>query len=88
MWAIVINLEEKTSQSKKTGNIEKYCKLVLQQNNDSCECIAWPEDYARNRGVLSSSKGKIVIMSGTVKYSEFQKKNGFQLAKSSVVELV
>ena len=34
----VVDAEEKTFKSKKTGNTETYCKLILQQNNDTCEC--------------------------------------------------
>lgn len=86
--ATVVDTEEKTFKSKKTGNTETYCKLLLQQNNDTIECIAWPEEYATHRGLLMGAKNKLVIMSGVVKYSEFQKKNGFQLAKSSIIELL
>ena len=46
MCATVVEVEEKRFISKKTNKEETFCKLLLQQNNDVCECVIWPEEYA------------------------------------------
>jgi len=79
----VVDVEEKKMTSKKTGNKETYCKLVLQQNNDTCECVVWPEQWANLRGVLLNSKNKLVVFSGVVKYSDYAGVNNVWFTKNS-----
>ena len=81
--ATVVDVEEKKMTSKKTGNKETYCKLVLQQNNDTCECVVWPEQWANLRGVLLNSKNKLVVFSGVVKYSDYAGVNNVWFTKNS-----
>jgi DNA polymerase-3 subunit alpha len=86
--ATVVEVEEKKFNSKKTGNTEIFCKLSLQQNNDLCECVVWPEEYAIHRGKLINSKDKIIIFSATVKYSDYAGKNSLQFNRRSILEIV
>lgn len=86
--ATVVEVEEKKFKSKKTGGEETFCKLLLQQNNDLCECIVWPEEYKPMRPQLIDSKNKLIIFSATVKYSDYAGKNNLQFMKRSLLEVL
>ena len=86
--ATVVEVEEKKFKSKKTGGEETFCKLLLQQNNDLCECIVWPEEYKTMRPQLIDSKNKLIIFSATVKYSDYAGKNNLQFMKRSLLEVL
>lgn len=86
--ATVVEVEEKKFKSKKTGGEETFCKLLLQQNNDLCECIVWPEEYKSMRPQLMESKNKLIIFSATVKYSDYAGKNNLQFMKRSLLEVL
>lgn len=86
--ATVVEMEERQFNDKKTGEKKTFCKLVLQQNNDVCECIVWPEEYAELRGKLLDSKNKLIVFSAVVKYSDYQGKNNLQFYKRSVIEVL
>lgn len=86
--ATVVEVEEKKFKSKKTGGEETFCKLLLQQNNDLCECIVWPEEYKSMRPQLIDSKNKLIIFSATVKYSDYAGKNNLQFMKRSLLEIL
>lgn len=86
--ATVVEVEEKKFKSKKTGGEETFCKLLLQQNNDLCECIVWPEEYKFMRPQLIDSKNKLIIFSATVKYSDYAGKNNLQFMKRSLLEVL
>lgn len=86
--ATIVEVEEKKFKSKKTGSEEIFCKLLLQQNNDLCECIVWPEEYKSMRPQLISSKNKLIIFSASVKYSDYAGKNNLQFMKRSLLEVL
>ena len=86
--ATIVEVEERKFKNKKTGDSETFCKMVLQQNNDTCECVVWPEEYAENRGKLLDAKGKLIIFSAIVKYSDYAGKNNLQFTKKSIVEVL
>lgn len=86
--ATVVEVEEKKFKSKKTGNEETFCKLTLQQNNDMCECIVWPEEYKVMRLQLLNAKNKLIIFSASVKYSDYTGKNNLQFMKRSLLEVL
>ena len=86
--ATVVEIEEKKFKSKKTGGEETFCKLLLQQNNDLCECIVWPEEYKSMRPQLINSKNKLIIFSAMVKYSDYAGKNNLQFMKRSLLEVL
>ncbi len=86
--ATVVEMEEKKFKSKKTGNEETFCKLTLQQNNDMCECIVWPEEYKAMRPQLLNAKNKLIIFSASVKYSDYAGKNNLQFMKRSLLEVL
>lgn len=86
--ATIVEVEEKKFKSKKTGGEETFCKLLLQQNNDLCECIVWPEEYKSMRPQLINSKNKLIIFSAMVKYSDYAGKNNLQFMKRSLLEVL
>lgn len=86
--ATVIEIEEKKFKSKKTGDEETFCKLLLQQNTDTCECIVWPEEYKANYGQLSNCKNKLIICSAVVKYSDYAQQNNLQFYRRTVLEVL
>lgn len=86
--ATVVEVEEKKFKSKKTGETETFCKITIQQNNDLCQCVIWPEEYASHRGKLINSKNKLIVFSAIVKYSDYEGKNNLQFSKRSVLEVL
>lgn len=54
--ATIVDIEEKKFTSKKTGEVEVFCKIVLQQNNDMSELVIWPEEYMSTRDKLINAK--------------------------------
>lgn len=86
--ATVVEVEEKTYCSKKTGATERFCKLTLQQNNDTCECILWQDEYLLNYGRLNNAVDKIIVVPAVVKYSDYSKGNNLQILKNNYIEII
>lgn len=86
--ATVVDCEEKKFKSSKTGHTETFCKITLQQNNDICECVVWPEEYDKFRPQIQSSKNKLIIFSAGVKYSDYSGKNNLQFTRNSKLEVL
>ena len=86
--ATIADVEESQFTSKKTGERETFCKLTLQQNNNICECVVWPEEYSRFRSQLINSKNKIAVFSAIIKYSDYSGKNNLQFMRRSVLEVL
>lgn len=86
--ATVADFEERQYENKKTARTETFCKITLQQNNDTCELIIWPDEYANVRGKIQQSKNRLIIFNGYVKYSDFTGTNGLALNKRSQIEVV
>ena len=81
-------ISENKFESKKTGHTETFCKITLQQNNDTCAMVIWPEEYAILRGELLQSKNRLVIFNGFVKYSDYSGKNEIWLNKRSQLQVL
>lgn len=86
--ATVVEIEEKKYKDKKTNETKLFCKIQIQQNNDLCELIAWNDDYISRRAEIINSKNKLMIFSAIVKYSDYEGKNGLQLYKHSILEVL
>ena len=86
--ATVVDVETKNFKSTKTGRTEKFCKLTLQQNNDICECVVWPEEYDKFRPQLQSAKDRLIVFSCTIKYSDYIGKNSLQFTRNSKLEVL
>lgn len=86
--ATVAEVNEKKFESKKTGKTETFCTVILHQNNDIVEMVAWPEDYARLRGDIMKAKGRLIVVTGFLKYSSFANKNNLVTNKKTQIEIV
>lgn len=86
--ATIVDFKEKKFKSSKTNRTETFCTLTLQQNNDICECVIWPEEYDKNRPQLMACKNKIIVFSGIIKYSEYVGKNQLQFTRNTQFEII
>lgn len=86
--ATVVEIEEKKFNSKRTGNTETFCKVVLQQNNDMTELVLWPEEYYDVRDKIINAKNKMIACMVSVKYSEYAKQNNLMLTKHKLIEII
>lgn len=92
--ASIADIEEKKYKSKETGENKVFGKLLLQQNNELVELIAWSEEWNKVRGIfanggtLGNAKNKMLVCTAQVRYSEYAGHNNLQLYKSSIVEVI
>jgi DNA polymerase-3 subunit alpha len=86
--ATIADMKEKHFVSSRTGNEETFCSLVLQQNNDTCECTIWPEEYVKFKDLLSTAKDKVIIFSGVVKYSDYTHTNVLSFTKTTQIAIL
>ena len=86
--ATIVDFTERHMTRRDTGKNEAYCKMTVQQNNDLCDCMVWPDDYARLRGKIIGAKGRIAVFNCIVKYSDFSGKNELVFSKSSEIEII
>lgn len=81
-------MEEKKFVSKKSGETETFCKITLQQNNETSEMVIWPEEYKSARAKLIEAKNKLIVCMAMVKYSDFSGQNNLQLTRHNLIEIV
>lgn len=86
--ATIVDIKENKFTSKKTGDMETFCKITLQQNNDMSELVIWPEEYYSSRDKIINSKGKIIVCMALIKYSDYAKQNSLQINKSNLIEII
>ena len=86
--ASVVDFEEKGYSDTETGERKSFTKMSLQQNNELMELVLWNEENERFKEKISISKGRIMIASVLVKWSDFSKSNVLQLYKTSTIEIV
>ena len=86
--ATIIEIDEKKFTSKKTGEQEVFCKLTLQQNNDTTNLIIWSSEWKNARAQIIKKKNKIIICMAGVRYSEFSGKNELQLTRNNLIDVL
>lgn len=86
--ATVVEYVEKKMKNRENGKMEQFCVLTLQQGTDLCDCVAWPDQYRQFRGDLINAKGKLIVFSGKIKYSDFQGRNNINLMKTTKLEVI
>lgn len=86
--ATIVDFEEKKFNSKRTGNTETFCKVVLQQNNDMTELVLWPEEYYSVRDQIINAKNKMIACMVTIRWSEYAKQNNLQLTRHKLIEII
>ena len=70
---------------KTTGERKKFCKLTLQQNNDLLETVLWSDVYEVHRAEVAALKGRVVILTAGIKYSDFSGCNTLNSYKTSLL---
>lgn len=70
---------------KTTGERKKFCKLTLQQNNDLLEAVLWSDFYEAHRAEVTALKGRVVILTAGIKYSDFSGCNTLNSYKTSLL---
>lgn len=70
---------------KTTGERKKFCKLTLQQNNDLLEAVLWSDFYEVHRAEVAALKGRVVILTAGIKYSDFSGCNTLNSYKTSLL---
>lgn len=86
--ATIVDMEERKFTSKKTGNVETFCKITLQQNNDMAELVVWPEEYMSAREKLLHAKNKLIVCMALVRYSDYAGQNNLQITKNNLIEII
>ena len=86
--ATIIEIDEKKFTSKKTGEQEVFCKLTLQQNNDTTNLIIWSSEWKNARAQIIKKKNKIISCMAGVRYSEFSGKNELQLTRNNLIDVL
>lgn len=86
--ATIVEMEERKFTSKKTGEVETFCRITLQQNNDMTELVIWPDEYRTARGELINAKNKLIVCMAQIKYNEYSGQNGLVLTKQNLLEVI
>lgn len=86
--ATVADVTDMQYKDKETGEGKVFGKVILQQNNSTVELVVWPDHYMNHRGTLVSSKGKMIVVSASIRYSAFSGQNTLQMFNNSIVEKV
>lgn len=81
----VNEIEEKSYKDKTTGEKKRFAKLSLQQNNDTMELVCWSEVYEEKYDLIAGLKDKIIVLTATVRYSDYTGGNNLQTYKSSLI---
>ena len=83
--ATVTEMAEVGYTDKTTGERKKFCKLTLQQNNDLLEAVLWSDFYEIHRNEVSTLKGRVVILTASIKYSDYSGSNTLNSYKTSLL---
>lgn len=83
--ATVTETAEVGYTDKTTGERKKFCKLTLQQNNDLLEAVLWSDFYEIHRNEVSTFKGRVVILTASIKYSDYSGSNTLNSYKTSLL---
>lgn len=86
--ATIIEIDEKKFTSKRTGEQEVFCKLTLQQNNDTANLIIWSSEWKNARAQIIDNKNKIIICMAGIRYSDFSGKNELQLTRNNLIDIL
>jgi DNA polymerase III alpha subunit len=80
----VVNVKEYQYKTK-AGS---YCKIEIEANNKSLECIAWDSEYASLKDYLKDIKGKLILISGSARNDSHRNKNTLFLTNDTqIIEL-
>lgn len=83
--ATVVDVAEHSYKDRETGQRKRFAKLTLSQNNHLTECVCWNDYYIAHRTEILSLKGKVVILTAMIRYSDYNGCNALQMTKKSLL---
>ena len=83
--ATVAEYSEHNYTDRESGMRKRFVKLVLTQNNQSVECTLWDDFYHAHRTELQHIKGKIIIITAIIRYSDYTAGNALQSYRNSLL---
>ena len=83
--ATVVEVAEHTYKDRETGSRKRFAKLTLSQNNRITECVCWNDYYMEHRAEIQALKGRVVILTAVVRYSDYNGCNMLQTYKNSML---
>ena len=83
--ATVVDVAEHSYKDRETGQRKGFAKLTLSQNNHLTECVCWNDYYIAHRTEILSLKGKVVILTAMIRYSDYNGCNALQMTKNSLL---
>ena len=81
----VVEVAEHTYKDRETGSRKRFAKLTLSQNNRITECVCWNDYYMEHRTEIQVLKGRVVILTAVVRYSDYNGCNTLQTYKNSML---
>ena len=81
----VVEVAEHTYKDRETGSRKRFAKLTLSQNNRITECVCWNDYYMEHRAEIQALKGRVVILTAVVRYSDYNGCNMLQTYKNSML---
>lgn len=83
--ATVSEYSEHSYADRETGQRKRFAKLILSQNNQTAECTLWDEFYRAHKEELQHIKGKIIILTAVIRYSDYTASNSLQSYRNSLL---
>lgn len=83
--ATVAEYSEHSYTDRETGQRKRFVKLLLSQNNQTAECTLWDEFYRAHKEELQHIKGKIIILTAVIRYSDYTASNALQSYRNSLL---
>ena len=83
--ATVAEYSEHSYTDRETGQRKRFAKLLLSQNNQTAECTLWDEFYRAHKEELQHIKGKIIILTAVIRYSDYTASNALQSYRNSLL---
>ena len=83
--ATVSEYSEHSYTDRETGQRKRFVKLILSQNNQTAECTLWDEFYRAHKEELQHIRGKIIIFTAVIRYSDYTASNALQSYRNSLL---
>lgn len=88
LCATVAQVEEASYMDKTSGEPVRFAKLRLQQNTAAMELVCWSDFYAAHRTLIQGLRGKVIILTALIRYSEYTGSNALQTYKTSHLSIL
>ena len=81
----VAEYSEHNYTDRESGMRKRFVKLILSQNNQTVECTLWDDFYQAHKTELQHIKGKIIILTAVIRYSDYTAGNVLQSYRNSLL---